>query len=166
MQDLSDLRRAWDEYRLARLDLLSVLDLSQSNRDPLGEFAEVLVARVLDGTLAPNRVQKAWDVESPIGFVQVKYLANPSQGPWVNWHTIEPADGMDWYALVLYLDLSPAGVYIFPRGDLTRFCHALNKRHGSQGTTLQFTKTNHLAISADPQKFETLGMRVFLLDAL
>jgi hypothetical protein len=52
---------------------------------------------------------------------------------------------------------------MFPSGDLLHICEALGKRHGDQAATLQFTKTNHEAISADPQKYEALGMRVFLL---
>jgi len=93
----------------------------------------------------------------------VKYLANPSKGDWINWHTVEPNGGMDWYALVIYLDLSPGAVYMFPSGDLTAICDALGKRHGDQATTLQFTKTNHRDISADPAKYKALGMLVFQL---
>ena len=45
--------------------------------DPLAEFAEWLVAALLEGTLAPSPVQAHWDVEAPgVGKVQVKYLAN------------------------------------------------------------------------------------------
>jgi hypothetical protein len=156
----------WAAYRLARTELLASLDVPQSCRDPLSEFSEVLVARLLGGELASNRVQKGWDVQASIGRVQVKYLANASQGSWVNWHVIEPTDDMDWWALVVFLDLRPVVVHLFPRGDLTRFCEALGKRHGNQTATLQFTKTNHRDICADPDKYRALGMRVFLLDAL
>jgi hypothetical protein len=164
MTDLTGLQEAWGTYRDSRLYLLDTMGIPRSCRDPLSEFAELLVARLVGGTLADNRVQKDWDVASPMGRVQVKYLANPPTGGWVNWHTIEPNDGMDWYALVIYLDLSPVAVYMFPSGDLTAICQALGKRDDDQATMLQFTKTNHRDISADPEKFEALGMRVFLLE--
>lgn len=161
----ADLLAAWSPYRWARRGVLESIGVQQSFRDPLGEFAEVLVARLVGGRLAANRVQKAWDVASPMGAIQVKYLANPSDGGWPNWHTVAPTEGMDWYALVLFLDLVPTAVYMFPRADLGRICGALGKRHGNQGSTVQFTKTNHEAMSANPECYEALGMKIFLLDA-
>lgn len=146
------------------MSLLGDLGIPQSCRDPLSEFAEQLVARLVGGTLAKSRVQPYWDVESDLGRIQVKYLANPSDGSWVNWHVVEPTEHEDWWALVVYLGLMPVAVYLFPSGDLTEICEALGKRHGNQSCTLQFTKNNHRDISADPQKFEALGMRVFLLE--
>jgi hypothetical protein len=166
MQGVSELLGEWGEYRSARTRLLAALDLPQSCRDPLSEFSEGLVAGLLGGELASNRVQKGWDVQASIGRVQVKYLANSSQGSWVNWHVVEPTGDMDWWALVVFLDLMPVAVHAFPSGDLTPFCEALGKRHGNQSTTLQFTKTNHRDICADPEKYRALGMKVFLLDAV
>lgn len=164
VSDTADLLKSWTAYRDTRLSLLHGLGIPQSYRDPLAEFAEVLVARLVGGTLAENRVQKGWDVREPNGStIQVKYLANTSMGGWVNWHTVEPTEHHDWWALVIYLDLMPNAVYLFPSGDLTSICAALGKRHGNQHTTLQFTKTNHEAISADPARFEAIGMRVYLL---
>ena len=102
MNDLGDLQGAWATYRDARLNLLGGIGIPSSHRDPMSEFAEVLVARLVDGTMADNRVQKDWDVlEADGSRVQVKYLANISTGGWVNWHTVEPNDCMDWHALVL-----------------------------------------------------------------
>lgn len=164
MNDANDLLQSWSAYREARLSLLTEMDIPQSCRDPLAEFSEVLVARLVNGTLADNRVQKGWDVREPNGdTIQVKYLANSSGGGWVNWHTVEPNGHQDWWALVVYLDLSPVAVHVFACDDLSAICRALGKRHGDQATTLQFTKTNHEAIVGDPNKFEALGMRVFLL---
>ena len=164
MNEVTDLLRSWSAYRNARVSLLGTMNLSQSCRDPLSEFAEQLVAHLVGGTLAGNRVQKGWDVREKNGdTIQVKYLANASSGGWVNWHTVEPTEHQDGWALVIYIDLSPVAVYIFPSGDLSLICEALGKRHGNQAATLQFTKTNHEAISGDAQKYEALGMRVFLL---
>lgn len=164
MNDTADLLKSWSAYRDARLSLLGDLGIPQSCRDPLSEFAEQLVAALVGGTLADNRVQKGWDVREPNGdTIQVKYLANAAHGSWVNWHTIEPTEHQDWWALVIFLDLMPKAVYLFPSADLTPICQALGKRHGNQDTTLQFTKNNHRDISADPKRFEALGMRVFLL---
>lgn len=164
MNDTADLLQSWSSYRDARLCLLGQMNIPHSCRDPLAEFSEVLVAQLVGGTLADNRVQKGWDVRESNGdTIQVKYLANGSTGGWVNWHVVEPTEHQDWWALVIYLDLMPKAVYLFPSGDLTEICAALGKRHGNQGTTLQFTKNNHRDISADPKKFEAMGMRVFLL---
>jgi hypothetical protein len=59
------------------------MGVPRSCRDPLSEFAELLVARFVDGKLADNRVQKDWDVREADGSrIQVKYLANPSTGGW------------------------------------------------------------------------------------
>jgi hypothetical protein len=164
VSDIKDLLSSWSDYRDARKSLLGELGIPQSYRDPLSEFAEVLVARLVDGELASNRVQKGWDVQEPDGSrIQVKYLANTSAGSWVNWHTVEPNEQQDWWALVIYLDLSPVAVHMFPSSDLTLICKALGKRHGNQSCNLQFTKTCHEAISNDPEMYEALGMRVFLL---
>lgn len=162
--ETSELINSFTEYRDCRLRLVRSLDIGISHRDPLSEFAEVLVAKMVGGDLARNRVQKGWDILTDTKErVQVKYLANPSRGSWMNWHTIVKDDGWDWYALVVYLDLLPRAVYFFPNDDFTEVCKALGKRHGDQDCTLQFTKTNHQAISADPEKYEKLGMKVVLL---
>lgn len=56
-----------------------------SNRDPVPEVAEHLVADILGGTLAPpSRVQAAWDVETPAGKVQVRTLSNTGADAWIN----------------------------------------------------------------------------------
>ncbi len=163
-RNVADLLTAFEGYRECRLGLLSEIGIEVSNRDPLSEFAEVLVARLLDGSLADNRVQKGWDVllrdETR---VQVKYVANPSDGGWVNWHTIFRDEGWDAYALVVYLNLAPKVVYVFQNTDFGDLCTALGKRHEDQATTLQFTKTCHQALSANPDAFERYGVKVYPL---
>lgn len=161
MGDARELLARFADYRQGRVSLLANIGIEISNRDPLSEFAEVLVARLLDGQLADSRVQKGWDVRAADGrLIQVKYVANPAVGQWVNWHTIEQDEGWDAYALVVYLDLTPVVVYIFPRGDFSALCSALGKRHADQDRTLQFTKTCHLLMSANPSEFERFGVEV------
>jgi hypothetical protein len=156
----AELLAALDEYRQARERLLGVLGHA-SNRDPLAEVAEHLVAALMGGRLAQNRVQKAWDIELPDGAkVQVKYLANAA-GPWVNEHLVHRIDGVDWYVLVIIEAFAVTGVLAFPT-DLTSVCRALGKCHPKQDTTLQFTRTNWMAIRSDPQRFRALRMRVWL----
>lgn len=70
------LRGAFDAYARARQKLLETIGVSGSNRDPLAEFSERLVAALLGGELATNRVQRGWDVLADGRHVQVKYLAN------------------------------------------------------------------------------------------
>lgn len=83
---INDHLAAWAEYRQARYRLLDHLSTAQSNRDPMSEFAEILVRDLVGGQLAPSRTEKGWDVETPEGEkIQVRYLANRS-GNWANWH--------------------------------------------------------------------------------
>jgi hypothetical protein len=151
---------ALDEYRHARERLLAVLGHA-SNRDPLAEVAEHLVAALMGGTLARNRVQKAWDIERSDGTkAQVKYLAN-AHGPWINEHLVHHIETVDWYVLVIIEGFAVSGVLAFP-ADLASIGAALGKRHPSQDTTLQFTHANWHAIQSDPRRFQALGMRVWL----
>ncbi|TDA69365.1 MAG: hypothetical protein D9V47_05535 [Clostridia bacterium] len=86
--DAGSLIKYFQEYWRARLALLERLGCPHSNRDPLAEFSERLVASLLGGRLAESRVEKGYDVLRPdSGRVQVKYLANPD-GTWVNGHTV------------------------------------------------------------------------------
>lgn len=151
---------ALNEYRCARELLLAILGHA-SNRDPLAEVAEHLVAALMGGTLARNRVQRAWDIELPDGAkVQVKYLANAS-GPWVNEHLVHRIETVHWYVLVIIEGFGVSGVLAFP-ADLRSIGAALGKRHPGQDITLQFTRTNWQAIRSNPQRFRALGMRVWL----
>lgn len=162
-----DLLAALTVYRGARKTLLAAIGVDASNRDPLPEFAEQLVAALFDGTVAPNRVQANWDLRAGDGsLVQVKSLSNPlSTGAWVNEHRVHRLPGVDSYAVVLIEDFSVAGVLAFPP-DLTYICAALGKRHPQQDTQLLMTRRDWQAIAADPDRFEGLGMRVWLPDDL
>jgi hypothetical protein len=58
MPDLSRVQAAYQRYMEARNALLDELQLKRrSNRDPLSEFSEWLVAALVDGTLADSPVQ-------------------------------------------------------------------------------------------------------------
>jgi hypothetical protein len=149
---VGELLAALEVYGAARRRLLGVLGHS-SNRDPLAEVAEHLVARLTGGTLAVNRVQKDWDVELPDGRkAQVKYLANGAGGVWVNEHRVRRIEGVDWYVVVVIEDFTVVGVLAFPP-DLTKTCAMLGKKHPDQDRTLQFTRANWLAIRAAPGGF-------------
>jgi hypothetical protein len=152
---------AWAEYRQARCHLLDHLCTSESNREPMAEFAEILVRDLVGGRLAPSRTEKGWDVETPEGKkIQVRYLANRS-GNWHNWHWVASSDLWDWYALVVFVDLQPLAVHMFPSTDLSPICACLKKRHANQDRLLNYTYGNFVAINADPAHFTGLGMRVF-----
>lgn len=149
----------FSHYRHARRELLAALDL-RSNRDPLAEFSEWLVAQLTRGRLAGNRVQPGYDVVGPAGErIQVKYLANPT-GKWINEHPIKVDDQMDAYAIVFFVDLVPTSVAIFSSQRLAEVARALGKRHPNQDTTLQLTKRNLEAIFADADTFKALGLRL------
>lgn len=156
-----ELLSALDIYRSARQTLLGTLELDQSNRDPLAEFAEHLVAVLLGGRLAGSRVQADYDLISAEGkYVQVKYLANPLSG-WPNEHTVRRIPGVDWYALVIYEAFEVTGVLAFPP-DLTGICSALGKRHPGQSTSLQFTRRNWWTVRENANAFRQLGMHIWL----
>lgn len=164
MTKASELLEALAEYRGARLRLLRLLDVSVSNRDPLAEFAERLVAALTGGTFPPNRNQPGWDVRLPDGAtVQVKYLANLATGRWVNEHRVHRVAGADWYALVLVEDFTVTGEFIFPSAGLSPIGVALSKRGaGAMDAGWDLTRVNWLAIRDRPNTFRGLGMQVFL----
>jgi len=160
----SELLAALAEYREARLRLLSLVDVPGSNRDPLSEFAERLVAALTGGTFPTNRNQPGWDVRLPDGAtVQVKYLANAATGPWVNWHSVRRVVGADWYAVVVLENFVVSGVLMFPTDRLDVLGVALGKRGKmplADGWDL--TRTSWLRIRDEPDTFRRLGMRVLL----
>lgn len=161
--EVRGLLQACRGYSAARRSFLQHLGVAQSNRDPLAEFSEVLVASLVGGKLAANRVQKDWDVEDPDGQrIQVKYLANPAHGKWPNEHLVRRLEQADAYALVIFENLQPTVVHLFPV-DLSPVCAALGKRHAHQDRELQFTRANHLAIIRDPERFRELGMQVLVI---
>ncbi|MFG3207761.1 hypothetical protein [Streptomyces sp. NPDC048192] len=160
--DVPELLSLLDSYRLARQSLLGALGLGRSNRDPLAEFAEHLVAALWGGgQLAESRVQANYDVVSADGeYIQVKYLANPLSD-WPNEHTVRSIPGVDWYTLVVYESFSVTGVLAFPP-DLTEICSDLGKRHPGQPTSLQFTRRNWWSIRDNADAYRQLGMRIWL----
>jgi hypothetical protein len=160
----AELLDALAEYRYARLRLLQLLNVPVSNRDPLSEFAERLVAALSSGVMAENRNQPAWDVRLPDGAtVQVKYLANPATGRWVNEHPVRRIVGADWYAIVLIEDFAVTGVLMFPCSGLAPIGAALNKRGAlALEAGWDLTRVNWVAIRDQPDRFRALGMRVLL----
>lgn len=161
MPDLAQVLAVYQRYVDARNALLVELSL-QSNRDPLAEFSEWLVAAVVNGTLASNRNQKGWDVLAPDNQrIQVKYLANSANSS-VNWHEIQISELMDIYAIVYFESLLPKSIIFFPTHNLAEIGKALGKRHGNLDTKLQFTRTNHRYILDHPETLKALGVRLFL----
>jgi hypothetical protein len=158
----SELVEAMAMYRAARRQFLEALGIPASNRDPLAEFSERLVAELVGGQLAASRVEKGYDVVGENGCkIQVRYLANPA-GKWINEHLVKFDDGGDFYALVIVEALEPVAVIYFPRDGLHAVCHKIGKRHPDQGTTLQLTQRNEKTLLADRAGFRELGIRMWL----
>ena len=152
---------ALDTYRPARQRMLETLGLEASNRDPLAEWSEHFVAALINGQLAPSRVQVAYDLTTPDGIrVQVRYLANPGTN-WVNEHRVQMPDGADRYALVVFEAFEVVGVIMFPP-NLTPICEALQKRHAHQDTVLLLTRRNWWTIRDDPERFRELDVQLWL----
>jgi hypothetical protein len=161
--DLARVTDIYGRYVEARNALLAELNLGRnSNRDPLAEFAEWLVAALLAGKLAPSPVQAHWDVEARgVGKVQVKYLANSGNERWVNEHPVRVTDLMDAYAIVFYESLLPVSVILLPARRLVEVGLALGKRHPDQDTTLQLTRANYVRLIREPGVFRPLGVRTW-----
>ncbi len=161
---LEQMMGIFQKYRQMRLELLKAIECESSCRDPLSEFSEILVAKLLDAKRAKNRVQKGYDLVTPTGEkVQVKYLSNPKRD-WINWHTVVFDGLQDRYALVYYEELTPKAVFVFRKQGLDQLCKALGKRHGKTETELQFTKTNYRDMVKDPPRYEKLGVKIHLLE--
>jgi hypothetical protein len=157
----AELMQAFSAYREARVAFLAHLRVS-SNRDPVAEFSEALVAQVIGGRLAESRVQRGYDVLSTAGVrVQVKYLTNPGDR-WVNEHHFSVPDEADRYAIVFFEALAPVAVIVFPR-DLGPVCSRLRKRHPNQESVLQFTRTNFWQVLDEAEAFRELGVDVIRL---
>ena len=115
---VDELVSQFQSYSKSRSRFLEQLNLSKSCRDPLAEFSEVLVGKLLNATLADSRVQKGYDLVKPNQrLVQVKYLCNPS-GNWINEHPIKFPDSVDEYALVIFVSLQLESVLVFQRETL------------------------------------------------
>jgi hypothetical protein len=156
-----ELREAFARYAAGRAELLESLGVKGSNRDPLAEFSERIVAALLDGELASNRVQRGWDVMAAGRRVQVKYLANASDELWVNEHHIQITTDMDDYAIVFFEALLPVNAIVFPTDRLEAIGAELGKKHPNQATTLQLTRVNSRRLLAEPDRFAQLGVRTF-----
>lgn len=161
-----ELLKAFAAYRAARLKFLHQIGRPTSNRDPLAEFSECLVALLLGGTLAGSPVQKDYDVIGPDGQrIQVKYLANP-RGYWVNEHHVQFHGEMDAYAIVLFEELEPTHVIVFQREGLEEVGRRLGKRHSNQSSSLRLTRRNVHTILENTSEFEQLRVKVITLREL
>lgn len=153
---------ALGDYGRARRAFLASVGLASSNRDPLAEVSEHLVCSLLQGVMAESRVQKGWDLTIFDGQkVQVRYLANPADPPWVNEHLVDfRTGGADLYALVIYEGFEPRAVLVFSRRTLAAVGDRLGKRHGMRDTTLQITRRNYLQLLDERQTFAALDVMV------
>jgi hypothetical protein len=158
---IAELLSQFQNYSKARGQFLEQLNLSKSCRDPLAEFSEILVGKLLNATLADSRVQKGFDLIRPNQrLVQVKYLLNPSR-VWINEHPLKFPPMVDEYALVIFIALQLETVLVFHRENLSQVCSLLAKAHPNQDTTLQFTRRNYETILSKKSEFEKLGLEVF-----
>lgn len=159
--DWRQLRNAFERYARGRAELLEAIGVAGSNRDPLAEFSERLVAALLDGELASNRVQRGWDVMAGGRRVQVKYLANASDEVWVNEHHVHVTADMDDYAIVFFEALLPVSAIVFPCDGLQDIGAELGKKHPNQAATLQLTRVNYRQLMAERDRFAELGVRIY-----
>jgi len=153
--------QALGTYRSARRALLEAIGCASSNRDPLAELSERLVAALLGAELAQSRVQRGYDMTTGDGNrVQVRYLANPPV-QWVNEHVVDFRGDCDRYALVVFVAFEIVAVLIFRKETIGRVCAALGKRHRDQDQTLQFGKRNLGQLLAMPDRGASLGVDIW-----
>jgi hypothetical protein len=152
--------RAFEKYSVARTAFLNELGCPGSNRDPLAEFSERLVAALVNGHLTESRVQPDYDVIGPSGEkIQVKYLANPGN-KWINEHEIKFSLNMDSYALVFFENLQLVAILMFSRAGIESVCRSLNKRHRNQHDSLQLTQRNFQQILDNAEGFQPHGVHI------
>lgn len=162
---IMELLSQFQTYTKARSQFLEQLNLSRSCRDPLAEFSEIIVGKILNATLADSRVQKGYDLVRPNQrLVQVKYLHNSSK-VWVNEHRIEFPPLVNEYALVIFASLQLEAVLVFKRETLSEACSLLAKAHPNQDTTLQFTRRNYEKLLSERSNFEKLGLEIYRFDS-
>ncbi len=163
MPTANDLLHHWKSYREARKTLLAVVGCPDSNRDPLAEFSEQLVAALIGGRLPISRVQKDYDIIGSDGqYVQVRYVANP-KGSWVNGHDVVFEGVTTHYAVVVIEDLRPVTAIIFPKDAIAETSGVLGKRHKNHDSMISLTQANVRKILAEHGRFEALGLGVYHL---
>jgi len=163
MSNLNEFLSAFLSYRTGRLKFLAQIGCAESNRDPLAEASEYLVALLTGGELVKNRVQKGYDVVGSDGKrIQVKYLANPLNEN-KNGHTIQFPNEADLYAVVVFENLLPRSVLVFTRESVGPVYDRLGKRHKGRGYRLELTKANTETIALNAQEFRAMGIAVYPL---
>ncbi len=160
---VKSLLEVYGTYQQARLSFLDSIGCAKSNRDPIAEFSERLVAALTLGELAKNRVQKDYDVILPTGeFVQVKYLTNP-KGMDVNGLEIRFPNDVQKFAVVYFEDLNLHGVLLIDRCGLEPIYDRLRKRHKGRGELLLLLSANVETILSHKDEFRKLGVEVLSL---
>ena len=158
--DVKGYLTAYEAYHKARQLFLTSIGCAISNRDPIAEFSEHLVAVLVNGELAKNRVQKDYDVISPVGeFIQVKYLTNP-KGMNVNGLEIRFLGNVQKFAVVYFEDLHLHSVLQFDRNSLDLVYDRLGKRHKGRGDLLLLLNSNVGTMLFHVDEFKKLGVDV------
>ena len=138
------------------------LEIPESQRDPVVEFAERYVAALLGGKLASSRIQQGWDVERPNGRkVQVRTLSNRFINEWTNEHTVTFTGDCDEYAIVIFDGRHLHGVVIFQRDRNFEVYEALGKRHAEAETRLNLTRRNMERIFNASDLFAEMGVEIY-----
>jgi hypothetical protein len=148
-------------YAEARRHFLSNIGLALSCRDPLAEFSEVFVAKLIGAKIADSRVQKGYDlIKQNNRYVQVKYLCNQNK-KWINEHEIHFVESVDDYALAIFEALNLETILIFLKETTSQVAQILKKRHANQDKSIQFTQNNYRTILKNPIGFQALGVEIF-----
>jgi hypothetical protein len=163
--DLNDknIIAAFEAYRASRIRLMALLGPADSQRDPLTEFGEWLVARLVGGRLAESRTQPGHDVIGPTRErIQVRTLSNPARYD-RNSVIVEFKEGVDRFAVVFYEDFRPQVVTIFRTGSFRELNRILGNRPTKADPEVKLSLSlRHVVIfRTNPEMFATRGVSVY-----
>ena len=153
--------KAWyREYLDATDRLLRNLNSYGSQKDPIPEIAEQIIAAAKQGTLADSPVQPDWDVRLPDGkTIQVRSLRNTSLDRWTNEHTMVDTGGFDYYALVVFINRKPKYYLWVPMvhfAELKKLWNARGKIEDEVGVT----SLRMRQVMKDDGKFNSIGVYI------
>jgi hypothetical protein len=142
---MNEIEILWANYIQARLALQSQGYL-RTYRSPTTDFAEWIVSKVLNGNLAPNRVQACYDVVNENGMkIQVKSLAKHITNP--AGYTIKQKDRENsiatHFAFVYFDELIPTVFFLIEKD---RFHKKFNNIRRVNRTDLEDAVNNSEAV--------------------
>lgn len=126
---MNEILEIWNNFIVARQQLLDN-HLIRTFNNPIEDFSELLVAKVMDGQLAANVNQKDYDVETVDKCIQVKSIAKAPNN--TNGYIVTTKDRENQlathYAFVFFDNYNPTSIYIVNADYVRDYAMAQIKR--------------------------------------